>query len=153
MMNNTFSVKKFIKSFLPLGIYGRVYLILFFPVVLVLLVGSFVFIQRHFDYVTRQMIANINPHFSLIITEINQAETKGETLVKVLPLSKSLSLNFEFLDRGESVPPDRKLVYDFSGRIIIASLKEKFPDIQAIDLLANDGKILEIYISTNFGNA
>lgn len=152
-MNNTFSVKKFIKSFLPLGIYGRVYLILFFPVVLVLLVGSFVFIQRHFDYVTRQMIANINPHFSLIISEINEAENKHETLVNVLPLSKSLSLNFEFLDKGDSVPPDRKLIYDFSGRIIITSLKEKFPDIQAIDLLANDGKMLEIYISTNFGNA
>ncbi len=152
-MNELFPVKKYIKSILPLGIYGRVYLILFFPVVLVLLVGSFVFIQRHFDYVTRQMIANINPHFSLIISEINETGGKRETLEKVLPLSKSLSLNFEFLEDNEIIPPDRKLIYDFSGRIIISSLKADFPDIVAIDLLANDGKILEIYFRTNFGNA
>ncbi len=152
-MSDTFPAKKIIKSIFPLGLYGRVYLILFFPVVLVLLVGSFVFIQRHFDYVTRQMISNINPHFSLIITEINEAGSKRETLEKVLPLSKSLSLNFEFLGGSETIPPDRKLIYDFSGRIIIASLKEDFPDIVAIDLLANDGKILDIYFKTNFGNA
>ena len=152
-MSESFPVKKIIKSVLPLGIYGRVYLILFFPVVLVLLVGSFVFIQRHFDYVTRQMISNINPHFSLIISEINEAGSKIETLEKVLPLSKNLSLDFEFLGESEIIPPDRKLIYDFSGRIIIASLKEAFPDIVAIDLLANDGKILDIYFKTNFGNA
>ena len=152
-MNSIFPLKKYVKSILPLGLYGRVYLILFFPVVLILLVGSFVFIQRHFDYVTRQMISNIKPHFSLIITEINEASNKRETLEKVLPLSKSLALNFEFLGENEIVPPDQKLLYDFSGRIIISSLKADFPDILSIDLLANDGKILDIFFKTTFGNA
>ena len=43
------------KRYLPSGLYGRVALILVLPVVLLWLVVSIVFIQRHFEGVTAQM--------------------------------------------------------------------------------------------------
>ena len=48
-----------LKSMLPKGLYGRAALILIFPLIVVQLVVSIVFIQRHFDGVTRQMTNNI----------------------------------------------------------------------------------------------
>ena len=44
-----------LKSYLPRSVYGRAALILILPVVFVQVVVSVIFIQRHFDGVTRQV--------------------------------------------------------------------------------------------------
>ncbi len=46
---------QWLKRYMPRGLYGRAALILILPVVTLQLVVSVVFIQRHFEGVTRQM--------------------------------------------------------------------------------------------------
>ena len=54
------------KRYLPSGLYGRVALILVLPVVLLWLVVSIVFIQRHFEGVTEQMSRAVISELSLL---------------------------------------------------------------------------------------
>ena len=48
-----------LKRFTPRSLYGRAALILLVPVITIQLVVSVVFIQRHFEDVTRQMTRNL----------------------------------------------------------------------------------------------
>ena len=54
------------KRYLPSGLYGRVALILVLPVVLLWLVVSIVFIQRHFEGVTKQMSRAVISELSML---------------------------------------------------------------------------------------
>ena len=47
------------KRLLPRSLYGRATLILLLPVLFLLTVGTVVFVQRHYEDVTRQMTANV----------------------------------------------------------------------------------------------
>ena len=48
-----------LKNYMPRGIYARAALILILPVILLQLLVSVVFIQRHFDGVTRLMTSAV----------------------------------------------------------------------------------------------
>mgnify|MGYP000613267817 CR=1 FL=1 len=55
-----------LKQLMPRGLYGRAALILVLPVVTIQLVVSVVFIQRHFERVTRQMTQSMVHEIDLL---------------------------------------------------------------------------------------
>ena len=57
---------RWLKPYLPSGLYGRTTLGLLLPVVTLLLVVSVVFVQRHFEGVTQQMVATVAREVALV---------------------------------------------------------------------------------------
>ena len=135
-----------LRSFLPRGLYGRAMLILLVPIVTIQLVVSVVFLQRHFDGVTRQMTETVKREIALIVDTLNAPEARPGGLER---LARALDLSV-------SRPPDRKpvsrrLFYDLSGRVMSDVLEAALPGIVAIDLA--DTRRVTLWIDTDTGLA
>ena len=58
---------RWLKPYMPGSLYGRAILILLLPVASLLLVITIVFIQRHFEGVTRQMTQAVSREVTLVL--------------------------------------------------------------------------------------
>lgn len=138
-----------LKRLFPRGIYGRAALILFLPVVTVTLVVSVMFLQRHFDGVTRQMTAGMVRELGFVIARIEgaadlaAAQRAGQAVAR--PLEVSLRLPAEPQVRG-----DRRVWYDLSGRIVIQQLHDGLPGVEAINLMLDDKRV-RVTMAGRFG--
>ena len=65
----------FERRWVPRGLYARAALILFLPVVVVTLVVSVMFLQRHFEGVTRQMTTSLSHELSFVARLVDAAAT------------------------------------------------------------------------------
>lgn len=125
-----------LKRYMPRGLYGRAALILIVPIFTIQLVVSIVFIQRHFEDVTRQMTANVVRELSFLLDEIDAEESLDGALEELEELREPLAFRTEL--PTAQVIEDGRLFYDLSGRIIIEVLRTAEPDIKAIDLSTED---------------
>ena len=62
-----------LKRLMPRGLYGRAVLILLLPVFTMVLVVTVVFLQRHFEGVTRQMTASVAQEVGFVARSVDQA--------------------------------------------------------------------------------
>ena len=141
------------KSFLPRGIFGRAALILIFPVVMLQLGVSVVFIQRHFDRVTRQMVANVEPQIRLVLSEINASKDIETALENVRPISISLKLGVEINPKPGLEAADQRRFVDLTGRIVMDELRKHIGNITAIDLVSDNAARVGIHAATTLGEA
>ncbi|MBU2958984.1 ATP-binding protein [Paracoccus sp. 1_MG-2023] len=145
-MANT--AEKLKTTFLPRGLYARAALILFLPVVVVTLVVSVMFLQRHFDGVTRQMTTSMAREVAFVssrmqhVADSEAARIAGRSVAD--PLGVTLRLPVD------PPPEDSRLFYDFSGRVVIEVLRESLPNIISVDL-ASDDKRVEVALPGDFG--
>ena len=83
-------------GFVPRGLYTRAALILFLPVIVVTLVVSVMFLQRHFEGVTRQMTESTVRELVVIAERVESAATPedarsaGGTIAGALGLTLQL---------------------------------------------------------------
>ena len=125
-------ISAWFKRFLPRGLYGRAALILILPIVTLQLVVSLAFLQRHFEGVTRQMTRNITFEIKLIAAEV--AGAPGGASEAAQRLGNELAMEV-VLPAGPGAPDaDTRVFYDLSGRVIMATLREAFPEIGPIAL-------------------
>ena len=121
---------KWIKSYMPKRLYYRAALILVLPVVLLQLIVSIVFIQRHFEGVTVQMTKTVAAELDLITEVIeNNGAVAAQKIAKSLGMSMSIvSQKSEFLER--------RRIYDLTGLVVRRELLS-LPEILAVDLPDN----------------
>lgn len=130
---------RWLKPYLPRSLYGRTLLIMLLPVISLLLVVSVVFIQRHFDGVSRQMTLSVSREIRLLLHETpgdvqdiassRVARTLGIAVVPVPP---------------EDVPKaDDRRWYDLTGGVVTRELNRLMPDILAIEL--PDDQLVRLY--------
>ena len=130
---------RWLKSYLPRSLYGRTLLIMLMPVISLLLVVSVVFIQRHFDGVSRQMTLSVSREIRLLLHETpggvqdiassRVARTLGIAVVPVPP---------------EDMPKaDDRRWYDLTGGVVTRELNRLMPDILAIEL--PDDQLVRLY--------
>jgi two-component system, OmpR family, osmolarity sensor histidine kinase EnvZ len=140
-----------LKRYMPRGLYGRAALILLFPIITLQLVVSVVFIQRHFEDVTRQMTRALALDLILLERQIDTAPTMAAANVAMArvngPLQLSVSLPAKQDGRGF-----KRAIYDLSGRMFILTLKERLPSVVAIDL-ARDQRRVILWLQTRHGIA
>ena len=67
-----------LKHYMPRGIYGRAALILLLPVVILQLVVTVIFAQRHFEGVTHQMTDTVLRELALVLDVTNAAPTAAQ---------------------------------------------------------------------------
>ena len=140
---------KWLKQYMPRGLYGRAALILIVPIVTIQLVVSIVFIQRLYEDVTRQMTRNILLELRYLVREVNSAESPEEARRLVAPLLQPLALNLSL--PAHAPTPDRRRIYDLSGRIVMATLREGLPSVMAVDLM-NPDRWVHVRIKTRQGD-
>lgn len=130
----------FLKWLLPRGLYGRAALILFLPVVVVTLVVSVMFLQRHFEGVTRQMTSSMARELGFVSQRMDQAENAALALLAGRAVAVPLGLTLDL--PAPPVTGDLRLSYDFSGRVVIEEMRDTLSGITAIDLATNDKRVV-----------
>ena len=121
---------RWIKSYMPKRLYYRAALILVLPVVLLQLIVSIVFIQRHFEGVTVQMTKTVAAELDLITEVIeNDGAVAAQKIARSLGMSMSIvSQQSEFLER--------RRMYDLTGLVVRRELLS-LPEILTVDLPDN----------------
>ena len=136
---------RWLKHMMPRGLYGRAALILIVPVVTLQLVVSVVFIQRHFERVTRQMTGSMSNELALLQEEVARAPdlvTAQEALTAVAgPLQLNVVLPAPDLS---AAPTDRRGVLDLTGIVVISTLRANLERVEAVDLTADAGVSLRL---------
>lgn len=135
-----------LKSLLPRSLYGRAALILILPVVAVQLVVSVVFIQRHFDRVTRQMSDGVAIELQLLDRRLASGDLAAAQAM-------ARELEFELI----APPPEplegfQRAFDDLSGAVVIASLRAAVPAITAMDL-RSDPRQIRVQLHTGAAQA
>ena len=108
----------FPKRYMPRSLYGRAALILLFPVVILQIVATVLFVTRFFEDVTDQMTQTVAREVALVL------ETG-------MPL---MGIDIASAPDGATPPENARVWYDFSGITILRVLQAQVPQITAIDL-------------------
>ncbi|MBE0455693.1 ATP-binding protein [Roseovarius autotrophicus] len=124
---------RWLKPYLPHGLVGRTVLSLLVPVVTLLVVVSVVFVQRHFEGVTEQMVETV-------AREIRVLHETGDE-----GLAEALGISIATLPDTALPVRDMRRWYDFTGSIIIQEMRELFPDLERV-VLRNDRDVV-LYFS------
>ncbi len=138
-----------IKRLLPRSLYGRAALILIVPIVTLQLVVSVVFIQRHFEGVTRQMSRNVLLEITYILSLTEAAPDAAAALARTAEVTEGL--DFTLALPGTGAARDTRWFYDRSGRTIIDTLRGALPGVRSIDL-ATSGREVRVLIATRHGD-
>jgi two-component system osmolarity sensor histidine kinase EnvZ len=139
-----------LKSLLPRGLYGRAALILLVPVVAIQLVVSVAFIQRHFEGVTRQMTTGVALEIGLLTARVEAAPTLAAARAEMARLAPALGLAVA-LPAGPAPAADRRDAWDLSGRVVIATLRERLPAVVAVELLPGPPREVRAHLATARG--
>lgn len=120
---------RWIKNAMPRGIYARAGLILLLPVLFLQLLVSVVFIQRHFDGVTRLMTSSVSIDLAAVIAQVDAAPD----LAAAQRLASSLQVGLTF--GGDDLPPrDINPFSDLTGTMVIDTLRAQIADLRAVSL-------------------
>lgn len=137
-----------LKRSMPKGLYGRAALILLLPIVVLQLVISVVFIQRHFEDVTRQMTNSLLLELRYLVEGMEAAPDAAAALAGAVPLGEALRLQLTL--PAEEMHGFRRPFYDVSGATVIEELRAGLPGVEAVDL-AEDSKRVVLQVATGHG--
>lgn len=135
---------------MPRGLYGRAALILIVPIVAIQLVVSIVFVQRHFEGVTRQMVNNIANDIDLVTQTIAGTSSHGDAAAALLPITRALEFSFAFVDESALPAKDTRRGIDLSGIAVIDAFHRTVPQVRVVDL-ASDSRAATLYLDTDLG--
>lgn len=132
---------------MPRGLYGRAALILILPVITLQLLVSVVFIQRHFDGVTRLMTRAVNIELRFLVDTVNSAPTLPQARIDLAKLAGPLQI--ETTLPAQPIDSDIKPLIDLTGSLVIDQLRSGVGDVAAISL--EDRRRVVIWVNTNHG--
>lgn len=137
-----------LKQFLPRGLYGRAALILVLPVITIQLVVSVVFIQRHFERVTRQMTASMMREVVLVLDRVEAAPGPAEAEARAADLAGPLGLSLSL--PAATAPPEADIrpLADLTGIVVLETIHAGHPAVRAIDL--GNGATVSLWLETRW---
>ena len=139
-----------LKSYMPRSLYGRAALILVVPVVVIQLVVSIIFIQRHFDGVTQQLSHGVALEAQYLQTQVAGAPDLLAAMKEAQAIGAGMGMSVELPAQGQALTADRRDVWDLSGREVGSTLHENFASLSAVDLQANP-RLVQLWLATPFG--
>lgn len=128
---------RWLKPYLPRGLFGRAALSLLVPIVTLVLVATVVILQRHFEGVTKQMTFTMAREIELV----RESDDPG--------IAEALGIGVRQIS-AEGLPPrDVRKWYDLSGIVVAHELRNAFPDLERIVLI--DDSTVELYFDAGGG--
>ena len=138
-----------LKRYMPRGINGRAALILALPVVIIQLVVTVIFAQRHFEGVTLQMTDTMLRELELVLSVAEGALNRDAVAAEVARQAGPLRFAVTPI-AGADVPQANSMVwYDYSGRVFARRMQEQLDEFIAVDLKTNRG--VTLYLDTKNG--
>jgi two-component system osmolarity sensor histidine kinase EnvZ len=135
-----------LKSFFPRSLFGRAALILVLPVIVVQLIVSVAFIQRHFEGVTRQMTGGVVIEIKYLLAHVATAPDLASAQTKAAQLADGLNLTVSFPLAPSDLPQqDSRRFLDYSGREVMLTLRDQLTGVLAVDL-TSDSRVVRLYL-------
>ena len=139
-----------VKSWMPRGLYGRAALILIAPIVAIQLVVSIIFIQRHFEGVTRQLSKGAMIELRFVLAEVDAASDLGSAQARAAHLGAALAMDVVLPAALPSPTVERRDFFDWSGGVMLVTLEDGVPQITGMDLQA-DPRSVHLWLTTPHG--
>lgn len=137
-----------LKRYLPSSLTGRAVLILVLPVIILQIVVSTVFIQRHVEDVTRQMTANVLVELTYLLEEIEDAQDLGTARLVARNLGPRLGVRVSI--PGQGAMSDDWRWYDLAGGAVITALHDGLPTAIAVDAKRSKSRV-SMRVESKFG--
>jgi two-component system osmolarity sensor histidine kinase EnvZ len=125
---------RWLKRYLPRGLYSRAALILILPVITLQLVVSVVFMQRHFEGVTRQMTQTVVREVRFLLDDLPPEITGAQITAHLRPLSDPLEITVFPPGATPPAPMGVRRWYDITGLYVQSSLWDSLPELAGIAL-------------------
>lgn len=119
---------------MPRSLYGRAVLILLVPIIALQLIVAQIFIQRHFDGVTRQLALGVSFEIRALAQQIDENGMLDETAAQ---FARTLALNVHFEPNKTADTSFQRDWYDISGRMIKGIVERTLERPVGVDLAAN----------------
>lgn len=139
-----------LKSYLPRSLYGRAALILIAPVVAIQLVVSVIFIQRHFDGVTRQMSGSVAMEVAFLLSSVDAAPNLGEAQLRARAIGAGLGIEVDLPAPTLGPLTDMRDYWDLSGREVGSTMHDLMPGLVAVDLQTNPREV-QLWLTSRYG--
>src|ERR1700680_1766016 len=95
------------KSWMPTGLYARALLIMIVPMVVLQSVVAFVFMERHWNTVTRHLSAAVVQDIAALI-DVYKVYPQDKDRAQLRRIAQRLQLVVDFLPAGDMPPPRPK---------------------------------------------
>ncbi|MEO1549728.1 MAG: ATP-binding protein [Pseudomonadota bacterium] len=139
-----------VRSYLPRSLFGRAALIVILPILLLQLVVAVVFIQRHFEGVTKQMTRSIAREIAVAMQIIRTSPSADIAQVRLNNLAEPLDFPM-FISQGEvEAGRHARLWYDWSGRALTQELTLILGSQISVDLLSSS-RLVGLQVQTEKG--
>ena len=139
---------RWLKPYLPRGLYTRALIILILPVLSLQLLVSIVFIQRHFEGVTRQMTAAVTIDLRYLRDLADAAPDRATAIRTVDAVADPLELAVSWPTTIPRIGNDRPWT-DFTGGTVAARLHDGVPEIAAVSMA--DRRRVTVWLDTTRG--
>ena len=139
-----------LKPYLPKSLFGRAALILLVPVIVVQLLVSVTFIQRHYDRVTVQLTTAVARDIKVLLPLLGDASLEDGIGAEAMRLAAGLGISLFPATSDELPASDARGAFDLAGLSILRTLRAEFATLQAVDLRSNDS-LVQIYLNSDHG--
>ena len=137
-----------LKNYMPRGIYARAALILILPVLLLQLLVSVVFIQRHFDGVTRLMTSAVNIELRFLRDTANAEADLEAARAAIAKIDEPLQI-VTALPALDMIAVDVVPLVDLTGSTVIETLRAGVEDLIVVSL--EDRRQVVVWVDTRHG--
>src|SRR5437762_9822854 len=109
------------KSWMPTGLYARALLIMIVPMVVLQTVVAFVFMERHWNTVTRRLSAAVVQDIASLI-DVYKAYPQDKDRAQLRLIGQRLQLVVDFLPAGDMPPPGPKPFFSLLDQTLSVQL-------------------------------
>ncbi|WP_262031779.1 ATP-binding protein [Microvirga sp. Mcv34] len=141
-------VARWFGRFLPKGLYARALIIIIAPVILLQSVVAYVFMERHYQLVTRRLSSAVTADISALIDiyESYPQDKDASTLSRIA--SERLQLDVDILRNTDLPPPGPKPFFDILDETLTDELRRQIDRPYWIDTVGRSSYV-EIRIKLN----
>ena len=141
----------FPRSLVPRGFYGRAVLILIVPIVVIQVVLSVVFIQRHYERVTQQLTGNTLAVVASALATITDGSDPQPDTSRAQAMLDTLAIEVRpAASVPASVGQEPRDTLDLAGREVLRVLRADLPGYAGADMVARPGYVL-VWVRTGAG--
>lgn len=137
-----------LKNAMPRRLYARAALILVLPVVLLQVLVSVVFIQRHFEGVTQSMTRAMSIELQYLQNQINTAPDADARDDRLARISEGLEMEITF-PASTAPADDMKPFQDLTGRTVINALRTRVEGVERVSL--ENRRVVRLWLATDAG--
>ncbi len=137
-----------LKNAMPRQLYARAALILILPVVLLQVLVSVVFIQRHFDGVTQSMTRAMSIELQYLQDQVNTAPDAAALDTRLARISDGLEMEITF-PATPAPSEDVKPFLDLTGGTVIEALRTRVDGVERVSL--DDRRLVRLWLETDAG--